>query len=92
MAGEATNHPSRNYRKFTRRLREGARDLAAHRRAFSLEVASYALTLKFSDAPEAAAAAKIANLRRVDRLDGRPFRTQFDARFELDLTPASTSI
>ena len=68
------------------------RALAARGRAFSLEVASFALTLKFSEAPEAAAAAKIANLRTVDRLDGRPFRTQFDARFELDLTLVSTSI
>ena len=66
--------------------------MAARGRAFSLEVASFALTLKFSEAPEAAEAAKIANLRRVDRLDGRPFRTQFDARFELDLTLVSTSI
>ena len=57
----------------------GARALAARGRAFSLEVASFALTLKFSEAPEAAAAAKIANLRRVDR-------------FDLDLTPVSTSI
>ena len=92
LIGTSAKNPSRNYPKFIRRLREGARDLAAHRRAFSLEVASYALTLKFSDAPEAAAAAKIANLRKVDRLDGRPFRTPFDARFELDLTPISTSI
>ena len=84
-------NPSRNYRKFTRQLREGARDLATHGRAFWLEVASFALTLKFSEAPEAAAAAK-ANFRRADRLDGRPFRTQFDARFELDLTPVSNSI
>ena len=46
-----------------------------------------------AEAPAAAAAAtKNANLRRVDRLDGRPFRTQFDARFELDLTPVSNSI
>ena len=37
-------------------------------------------------APAAAAAAKIENLRRVRRLDGRPFRTRFDVRFELDLT------
>ena len=66
--------------------------MAARGRAFSLEVASFALTLKFSEAPEAAAAATIANLRRVDRLDGRPLRTQFDVRFELDLTPVSNSI
>ena len=53
--------------------------MATHGRAFSLEVASFALTLKFSEAPEAAAAAKIAIV-------------WMDVRFELNLTPVSNSI
>ena len=48
---------------------------------------------RFGGAPAAAAAAaKIENLRRVGRLDGRSFRTRFDARFEFNLTPVSKSI
>ena len=48
---------------------------------------------RFGGAPAAAAvAAKIENSRRVGRLDARPFRTRFDAGFELDLTSVSDSI
>ena len=45
-----------------------------------------ALGRQFSGAPAAAAAAeKIENSRRAERLDGRPFRTRFGDCFELDL-------
>ena len=42
----------------------GARTLAAHSRAFSLEVASLAATYKFSEAPEALRARFFARLGR----------------------------
>ena len=50
------------------------------RRAFSLGVSSFALTFKFSEAPEALRECSFARLRR------------FGGRSGLDLTPVSTSI